>query len=207
MCKCLRKGRAIGRRSTKCEQAWLEGTLMLIKCEWCPLAIDCLQPVGNLMETLLQDKPTYQLSYRKSFCLSIFFIFSLHIRTCKKGGHLDQMFTAECVWNYWRLNFTRCRKSSWIVQSKLASPLIDWFLVTEGLISYSLNFHSGLSSKIHCSRLYIAWKVRFMITRWTHSRNVTLLSSGQTLVPVAYTTETMSLDLSTDRITLSRIRP
>jgi len=46
-----------------------------------------------------------------------------------------------------------------------------------------------------------------MITRWTLSRNVTLLTSGQTLVPVAYTTETMILDLSMDRIALFRIRP
>jgi len=36
------------------------------------------------MENLLQDKPTYQLSYRKSFCLSLFFIFSLYIRTSNK---------------------------------------------------------------------------------------------------------------------------
>jgi len=46
-----------------------------------------------------------------------------------------------------------------------------------------------------------------MFTRWTLSGNVTLRTSRQTLVPVAYTTETMSLDLSMDRIALSRLSP
>ena len=50
MCKCLRKGSAIGWRITKCGQGYLEGTLVLIKCEWCPLAIYCLQPAGKLMK-------------------------------------------------------------------------------------------------------------------------------------------------------------
>jgi len=46
-----------------------------------------------------------------------------------------------------------------------------------------------------------------MITRWTHSQYVALLTSGQNLVPVAYTTETMILNLSVDRIALSTIIP
>jgi hypothetical protein len=120
MCKCLHKGSTIGRIITKCGQGSLEGTLMLIKCERCPLAVERLEPVGNPMETWLHISSAIWSSFIWGCSLSFLYTYG-QVKWCPPWPSVHSgVWVKQSV-----LKFHSIQKTS-LYYSTQISKLLDW---------------------------------------------------------------------------------